>query len=172
MRVTILAAVAENGVIGRDGGLPWRLSSDLKRFKADTMGKPIIMGRKTWSGLGRPLPGRLNIVVSRDENFQADGAVIVHALPDAIDLATAHASEMDGIDEICIIGGGQIYAQGLPLADRLSITHVLTRVEGDTRFPAIDPAVWDVVSSQAFDAGEKDSHATRHAVYARHGASR
>ena len=167
MRVVIHVAVAQNGVIGREGGLPWRLSSDLKRFKADTLGKPVIMGRKTWAGLGKPLPGRLNIVVTRDRAFRAEGAEVAGSIEDAIALATVRARCMAGIDEICVIGGGEIYGQALARTDSLHITHVLAEVEGDTRFPDIDPAVWREVSSEALPAGERDSHATRHAVYER-----
>lgn len=167
MRVTVYAAVAENGVIGREGGLPWRLSSDLRRFKADTMGKPVVMGRKTWEGLGRPLPGRLNIVVTRDPAFRAEGAEVVGSLDDAIRLGSARGRCMPGADEICIVGGGEIYRQAVPIADRLCITHVLAAPEGDTRFPAIDPDVWRLVRSEDFPAGEKDTHATRYAVYRR-----
>ena len=167
MDIAIYVAIAENGVIGREGGLPWRLSSDLKRFKAGTMGKPIIMGRKTWQGLGRPLPGRLNIVVTRDRSFRAEGAEVAASLADAIALAKARARCMAGADEICVIGGGEIYTQALPLADRLNVTHVLGEVDGDTRFPPIDPKIWRVVSTEDFPAGEKDTHATRHTVYER-----
>jgi dihydrofolate reductase len=165
--IAIYVAIAENGVIGREGGLPWRLSSDLKRFKAGTMGKPIIMGRKTWQGLGRPLPGRLNIVVTRDRAFRAEGAEVAASLEDAIVLAKARARCMAGAEEICVIGGGEIYAQALPLADRLKVTHVLGEVEGDTRFPPIDPEIWQLASTEDFPAGEKDTHATRYAVYER-----
>lgn len=168
MDVAIYVATAENGVIGRDNGLPWRLSSDLKRFKEDTMGKPIVMGRKTWESFPkRPLPGRLNIVVTRDREFRAEGADVVHSLEDAITLATARGRCMAGADEICVIGGGEIYRQALPLADRLHVTHVLTSPDGDTRFPAIDPSIWGVTSSLEVPAGEKDSHATRYTIYER-----
>ena len=168
MDVVIHVAIAENGVIGREGDLPWRLSSDLRRFKAETMGKPIVMGRKTWESFPkRPLPGRLNIVVTRDPSYRAEGAEIVHSLEDALTLARARGRCMAGADEICIIGGGQIYAQALPLADRLHVTHVKASVDGDTRFPPIDPAIWEAVSSDDLPAGEKDSHATRHVVYER-----
>ncbi len=167
MDIAIYVAIAENGVIGREGGLPWRLSSDLKRFKAGTMGKPIIMGRKTWQGLGRPLPGRLNIVVTRDRSFRAEGAEVAASLADAITLAKARARCMAGADEICVIGGGEIYAQALPLADRLYVTHVLGEVDGDTRFPPIDLEIWRIVGNDDFPAGEKDTHATRHTVYER-----
>ncbi|PTE09029.1 dihydrofolate reductase [Mesorhizobium helmanticense] len=167
MDVAIYVAIAENGVIGRDGGLPWRLSSDLKRFKADTMGKPIIMGRKTYEGIGRPLPGRLNIVVTRDTGWRAEGVEIAHSLDDAIRLANVRGRCMAGVDEICVIGGGEIYAQALPLADRLHVTHVLAAVDGDAHFPAIDPDFWHIVRSEDVPAGEKDSHATRYSVYER-----
>jgi dihydrofolate reductase len=168
MDVVIHVAIAENGVIGRDGGLPWRLSTDLKRFKAETMGRPIVMGRKTWESFPkRPLPGRVNIIVTRDPAYRAEGAEVVHSLPDALTLARARGRCMAGVDEICVIGGGEIYAQALPLADRLSITHVKAAVDGDTRFPPIDPETWRIVSAEDVPAGEKDSHPTRHVVYER-----
>ncbi len=168
MLVGIYAAVAENGVIGRDGGLPWRLSTDLKRFKAGTMGKPIVMGRKTWESFPkRPLPGRLNIVVTRDSDYRADGAEVVGSLQDALTLARTKGRCMVGADEICIIGGGEIYRQAISVADRLHLTHVLAEVDGDTVFPAVDPEIWEIVSTDGTPAGEKDSHATRYTVYAR-----
>ncbi len=171
MHVAIYVAIAENGVIGREGGLPWRLSSDLKRFKEGTMGKPIVMGRKTWESFPRkPLPGRVNIVVTRDRTYRAEGAETVASLKDAIALAEIRARCMTGADDICVIGGGQIYAQALPIADRLHVTHVLATIEGDTVFPDIDPAVWRLVSAQDFPAGDKDTHATRYAVYERRAA--
>lgn len=163
MKITIYVAMAENNVIGKDGGMPWRLSTDLQRFKASTLGKPIIMGRKTWESFPkRPLPGRRNIVITREQAYQAEGADVVGSLDDALALARSS----DGSD-ICIIGGGQIYAQAMSIADRLDVTHVLARPEGDTTFPGIDPNVWQVVSSTDYPAGEKDSHATRHVVYER-----
>ncbi|CAN7504237.1 dihydrofolate reductase [Mesorhizobium sp. LjNodule214] len=165
MDIAIYVAIAENGVIGRDGGLPWRLSTDLKRFKADTMGKPIIMGRKTYEGIGRPLPGRLNIVVTRDKAWRAEGVEIANSLDEAIKLANVRGRCMAGADEICMVGGGEIYAQALPLADRLHVTHVLASVDGDAHFPPIDPETWAVVSAEDVPAGEKDSHATRYTVY-------
>lgn len=171
MLVAIYVAIAENGVIGSKGGLPWRLSSDLKRFKAGTMGKPIIMGRKTWESFPkRPLPGRPNIVVSRDRAYRAEGGETAPSLQDAITLATIRGRCMAAADEICVIGGGEIYKQALPLADRLHITHVLAKVDGDTVFPPIDPEIWYQVSAEDFPAGEKDSHATRYAVYERRAA--
>ena len=167
MDVAIYVAIADNGVIGRDGGLPWRLSTDLKRFKADTMGKPIIMGRKTYEGIGRPLPGRLNIVVTRDRTWRAQGVDTANSLDEAIKLANVRGRCMAGADEICVVGGGEIYAQALPLADRLHVTHVLACVDGDAHFPAIDPDTWRIVSAEDVPAGEKDSHATRYTVYER-----
>ena len=125
MFVSIHVAIAENGVIGREGGLPWRLSTDLKRFKADTLGKPIVMGRKTWDSFPRrPLPDRLNILVTRDAALRADGAEVAHSLEDALTLARIRGRCMAGVDEICVIGGAQIYAQALPLARRGSATLV------------------------------------------------
>jgi dihydrofolate reductase len=171
MHLSIHVAIAENGVIGREGGLPWRLSTDLKRFKAETMGKPVIVGRKTLESFPkRPLPGRLNIVVTRDKAYRAEGGETVPSLKDAITLATARARCTAGVDEICVIGGGEIYAQALPLADRLHVTHVLAKVDGDTVFPPIDPEIWYLASAEDFPAGEKDTHATRYAVYERRAA--
>jgi dihydrofolate reductase len=166
MDIAIYVAIAENGVIGRDGGLPWRLSADMRRFKADTMGKPIVMGRKTWESFPRkPLPGRQNIVITRDRAYRAEGAEIVHSLEEA--LARAREGDMAAAGETGVIGGAEIFAQALPLADRLHITHVLASVEGDVLFPPIDPAEWRVIRQQDIPAGEKDSHATRYAVYER-----
>lgn len=167
MNIALVVAVAENGVIGREGGLPWKLSSDLKRFKADTMGKPIVMGRKTYESIGRALPGRLSIVVTRNPGWRAEGVEAVQSLGDALTLATARARCMAGADEICVIGGGEIFAQAFPMATRLYVTHVLAGIEGDTFLPEIDPSIWREVRSEAFPAGEKDSHATRYAIYER-----
>ncbi len=167
MIVAIYVAIAENGVIGREGGLPWRLSTDLKRFKADTIGKPVIMGRKTYESIGRLLPGRLNIIVTRDKTYRVEGGEVTNSLEDAIKLATVRTRCSGGVEEVCIIGGGQIYEQALPLTDRLHVTHVLASVEGDARFPPIDPAIWKAVRSEDTPAGEKDSHATRYTVYER-----
>lgn len=168
MKIGLYVAIAENGVIGRDNGLPWRLSTDLQRFKATTMGKPIIAGRKTWESFPRrPLPGRPNIVISRDPAYVAEGADVVAGVDEALLLAERKLQQMPGIDEVCILGGGEIYRQMLPRADRLYVTHVLAEVDGDTRFPAIEADEWDLVSSQTFPEGERDSHATRYAIYER-----
>ncbi|MCO5145972.1 MAG: dihydrofolate reductase [Aquamicrobium sp.] len=163
MRIRLVVAVAENGVIGRDGGMPWRLSTDMKRFKATTMGKPVVMGRKTWESFPkRPLPGRHNVVITRDPAYAAEGASVAASLEDALALARA-----EGAQEVCVIGGGEIYAAALPLADSLDVTHILVEIDGDTRFPAIDPAIWREASSENFPPGDRDSHATRHVVYER-----
>jgi len=166
MRTVIHVAAAENGVIGRQGELPWRLSSDLKRFKAATMGKPVIMGRKTWEGLGRPLPGRLNIVVTRDPTYAAEGADVVRSVEAGLARGRVWAQQA-GVDEICVIGGGEIYRQALPLADTLHVTHVLAAPEGDAHFPPVDPMRWRAVATQELPAGERDSEPTRHVVYER-----
>ncbi|MBL8583123.1 MAG: dihydrofolate reductase [Rhizobiaceae bacterium] len=166
MDIVIHAAVADNGVIGREGGLPWRLSTDMKRFKAGTMGRPVIMGRKTWESFPkRPLPGRLNIVITRDPGFPAEGAETAASLEDALTLARVRSRCMTGADEICVIGGGQIYAQAMGLADRLAITHVHAKPDGDTHFPAIDPCLWRAVSREDVPAGDKDSHTTSFILY-------
>lgn len=161
MTVTIYVAIAENGVIGRDGGMPWRLSTDMQRFKASTMGKPIVMGRKTWESFPkRPLPGRRNIVITGDNDYRAEGADLAGSLDEALNLAGS-------ADEVCVIGGGQIYAQAFSLADRLDVTHILAEIEGDTKFPEITSGQWAVVSQQDVPAGEKDTHPTRHVIYER-----
>ncbi len=159
MAISIVVAVAENGVIGRDNGLPWRLSTDMKRFKALTMDKPIVMGRKTWEGMPRkPLPGRRNIVVTRNDGYEAEGAEVFGSLPEAIAAAGPDA---------CIIGGGQIYAQGMDHARVLHVTHVETAADGDVVFPEIDPAIWTIASEERVPSGEKDEFATRYTVYER-----
>ncbi|MEZ5792007.1 MAG: dihydrofolate reductase [Nitratireductor sp.] len=167
MEIALVVAVGENGVIGADGGLPWRLPSDLKRFKSVTMGKPIIMGRKTWQSIGKALPGRANIVVTRDGEFRAEGADVTSSLEDAITLAGVRARCSGGAGEICIIGGGRIYADAMALADRLYVTHVKAAPQGDTFFPAIDPDVWQVVSTEKIEASERDSAQMQFVVYER-----
>jgi len=134
-RLTLIAAVAKNGVIGKSSAIPWRLPEDLQRFKALTMGHPIIMGRKTWLSLGRPLPGRRNIVISRDGDYSAPGAEV------AVSLAAAVAACAD-VDEVFVIGGAEIYAQALPLADCLQLTEIARDFAGDTHFPTIDRNRW------------------------------
>lgn len=131
MKLTLIVAVADNGVIGRQNELPWRLPEDLKRFKALTMGKPIVMGRKTFESIGKPLPGRTNIVVSRQAGLSLPGCVVVDSLAAAL-AAAGH------VDEVMIIGGGEIYRQALAQADCVQLTEVHAAIEGDARFPALD----------------------------------
>ena len=164
--LALVAAVARNGVIGAEGSMPWRLSTDLKRFRQLTLGKPVIMGRRTFTSLKKPLAGRLNIVVTRDPEFRADGAVVVRSLDEALDRASEWASA-NGASEIMVIGGGEIYGQAIGRADRLYLTHVDAAPGGDTHFPAIDQAEWREVSRTRVEAGETDSAATELAVYER-----
>jgi len=142
MKISLIAAMAENHVIGRNNQLPWRLPADLKRFKALTMGKPIVMGRKTWESLGRPLPGRTNIVITRDIGYQAEGCVVVHSIDQALEVAA-------GSDEVMVIGGEKLYQQVLDRADRLYLTLVKSDVEGDTWFPEFDLTQWREVQREA-----------------------
>ncbi len=163
--IVLLAAVAENGVIGRDNALPWRLSTDLKRFKALTLGKPVVMGRKTYLSIGRPLPGRTNIVASRDGSFGASG-VLAGELGPALAAARGDALRR-GTDEIVVIGGTDIFTQTMPLADRLEITHVHARPEGDTFFPAIDVKLWREAARSEHPAGPKDEAPFSYVTYIR-----
>jgi len=157
MRISMIVAVAENGVIGKDNDLPWRLSSDLKYFKQVTGGKPVLMGRKTWESLPRrPLPNRPNIVITRDTTYEADGAHVVASVEDAIAKAGALLSTGEG-DEAVIMGGAQIYKAGYAFADRLYYTQVHANVEGDTYFDEVDLSEWREVSRDRQAAGEKDS---------------
>jgi len=161
--LALVVAVAKNGVIGMEGGMPWHLSTDLKRFKRDTLGKPVIMGRRTFESIGKALPGRLNIVVSRSEFVAAD---TVHAtsINAAMFLAEGWARENDA-KEICVIGGGQIYNETLPLASRLYVTHVMAEPDGDTRFPEISEAEWTPIEREEVPRGKKDSAETLYVVY-------
>jgi len=148
MRLSLIVAIAENGVIGASGGLPWRLPEDMKRFKALTMSKPVIMGRKTWESLPkRPLPGRQNIVISRKPDYAAEGARVVPDLDSALWAAAA-------VEEVMIIGGAEIYALALPKADRIYLTEVAARPLGDTVFPSFDRAAWREASRTAHPASE------------------
>lgn len=156
--IALVVARAKNGVIGRDGGLPWRLRSDLQRFKQVTFGKPCIMGRKTWESLPlQPLPGRLNLVLTRDGSFEALGAVVVQSLSEALSMAREQATE-DAVDEICVIGGTALFEATLPRARRLYLTDVDAEPEGDAVFPALDESQWTEVSREAHPAGERDDH--------------
>jgi dihydrofolate reductase len=147
MILALVAAVAENRVIGRAGGLPWHIPGDLKLFKKTTMGKPIIMGRKTWESLGRALPGRTNIVITRKPTYQASGAEVTGSLDQAVAVA-----RLSGADEIMVIGGAEIYRQALPKADRLYLTEIALSPEGDAYFPNFDKTGWPETSRQFFPA--------------------
>ena len=152
MKISIIVAMDEQRVIGNENRLPWRLPADLKHFRAVTMGKPIIMGRKTWESIGRPLPGRTNIVVTRDRDYVAGGCVVVHSLEDALDAACDHAEAM-------VIGGGEFYRQVLPQASTLYMTRVHGTFEGDAFFPALDESQWHEVEREDFDADADNPHA-------------
>src|SRR3546814_79950 len=145
MRIALIVARAENGIIGRAGGLPWRLPGDMRFFKEATMGKPVVMGRKTFEPIGSPLKGRANIVVTSHPAFPAAGVQVTHELETALDLARRIAAA-DGAAEVMVIGGAQIYRQALPHADRVYLTEVHAEPEGDARFPALDPTAWREVS--------------------------
>lgn len=152
-------ARARNGVIGRDGDLPWRLKSDLAIFKRVTTGKPVIMGRKTWDSLPvKPLPGRLNIVLSRDGSFQPDRAVVCERFNEAIELAREQAED-DGATEVCVIGGLALFELALPKARRIYLTEVDAEPEGDVIMPPIDETQWKEVSREEHPAGPDDDHA-------------
>ena len=155
-QIFLIASVAENGVIGANGAMPWRLKSDLRRLKALTLGKPVVMGRKTFDSIGRPLPGRTNIVVTRDPDFRSPGVVVTGAVADAMAIATGDALRRFAT-EIAVIGGAEIYAQSIGSADRLEITEVHARPDGDTYFPAIDASDWEEVARQRNSAGPDDS---------------
>ncbi|MET0605581.1 MAG: dihydrofolate reductase [Beijerinckiaceae bacterium] len=165
--IVIVAAMGRNRVIGRDNAMPWRMPTDLKRYRRLTMGKPMVMGRKTFLSIGRPLPGRESIVLTRDAGFVApDGVHVASSLEAALSLATARAAAMEA-DEIIIAGGGDIYAQAIDLADRLHITEIDAAPEGDARFPEIDGSRFREVGREAHPAAPPDDHAFSFVDYAR-----
>ena len=162
--VSLIVAMTPLGVIGRDNDLPWRLPDDLKRFKALTMGKPVIMGRRTWDSIGRPLPGRTSIVLSRSARFMPQGAIVVPDLERALDAAGA-------VDEAFVIGGAQVYALALPFAQRLYLTLVHGDVPGDARFPTVDPQQWREIERSERPADERHAFAMTFSVLERTGAA-
>lgn len=168
--LAIIVAVAENRVIGRDNALPWHLPEDLRHFKRVTMGKPIVMGRRTFESIGKPLPGRTNIVVTRNLAFQAPGAEVVSSVAEAITLAR-HTAGRDGVAEAVVIGGAEIYAAVLPQADRLYVTEVHARVEGDAKLPSIDWTQWREVSREYHAAESGQRHAFSIVCYERPAAA-
>jgi dihydrofolate reductase len=166
IEIALVVAVADNGVIGAEGAIPWRLKTDLQRFKALTVGKPVVMGRKTFLSLRRPLPGRTNIVMTRDADFRAPGAVVTTSLEQALAVAKGDALRRF-VTEIAVIGGAEIYAQWMGQADRLEVTEVRANPAGDTRFAPIDKAAWDEVARTENPAGPDDSAAFSFVTYRR-----
>ncbi|MGH8259422.1 MAG: dihydrofolate reductase [Steroidobacteraceae bacterium] len=161
MSISLIVAVAENDVIGRAGGLPWHLSDDLKRFKALTMGKPMLMGRKTFESIGRPLPGRTSLVLTRTAGWAAPaGAIVVTSMPEAIE-RTRDAPEL------AVIGGAEVFRLALPHARRIDLTRVHARVDGDTFFPPLDPREWRECSREEHPADERNAYATTFSVLER-----
>lgn len=164
-RISLIAAIAENGVIGANGKIPWRLSTDMRRFKQLTIGKPVIMGRKTADSLGVPLVDRSNIVVTSSDLWEPE-FIRVTSIDEAFEVARS-ALDQTGGNEIFVIGGGQLYAETIARADRLYITRVAAAPEGDTFFPPFDEDDWKVVESEAVPAGERDSAASTFIIYDR-----
>lgn len=155
--VSIVVAVADNGVIGRGNALPWDLPDDLQYFKRTTMGRPIVMGRKTFESIGRPLPGRLNIILTRDPSWTALGVSVASSIEQAIDLAEGQAF-IDGADSVMVIGGAEVYRQALPFASRAFVTRVHGQVDGDAFFDLDEIASWREVARERIPAGEHNSH--------------
>lgn len=167
MRKALIAAMSQNRVIGRNNQLPWHLPGDLKYFKQATMGKPIIMGRKTWDSIGRPLPGRMNVVISRNPEWKAPaGTVGAPSLNEALKKACAHA-ELEGGDEVMIIGGGQIYAEALATVDRMYITKVHADIDGDAFFPEVNWEEWEEIGREDFSASDNNPYDYSFVVYQR-----
>jgi len=162
----LIVAAADNNVIGHDGKMPWHISSELKYFRARTLGKPVIMGRKTFQSIGKPLPGRDNIVISRDASFSAAGTTVATSLDAAIAAAQV-AAAASGAQEIMVIGGSDIFRQALPLADRIYLTRVAATPAGDTFFPALDPLQWKRVGQSEIPANEADRIRATACVYER-----
>jgi dihydrofolate reductase len=166
MKIVLVAAIGENNVIGREGQLPWRLKSDLQHFRRVTLNRPVVMGRKTYESIGKPLKDRTNIVLTKDLGLIAPGCVLSTSLEGAIGFARQDA-EKRGVDEIMIIGGSDVFATMMPRAARLEITHVHASPQGDVLFPPIDPAMWGEVSREEVKAGPDDSADFAVAVYER-----
>ena len=165
--IALVVAVADNGAIGRGGDLPWRLSSDLKQFRKLTLGKPVIMGRRTFELLGRVLDQRVNIVLSRDPDFDVPGVVVARSFEDALARARKAADEA-GVDEIMVIGGEDVFRAALPLAGRIYLTEVHAHPNADTWFPEFDASAWCEVSREAHEPGPKDDHPFSFVMLERH----
>ena len=168
--IVLVVAVAENGVIGRDNKLPWRIKSDLKFFKSVTMDRPVVMGRKTYDSIGKPLPGRTNIVITRRPDFAAPGILVAPGVEPALAAARGDALRR-GADTIAVIGGTEIFAQTLPLADRIILTLVHAKPVGDTYFPDLDPAVWREAERLPQLKGPDDEYGFTIVHYQRAGAA-
>ena len=151
MKISLIVAVAENGIIGTGGTMPWHITEDFRHFKEVTLGHSVIMGRKTYESIGRPLPRRRNIVITRNAELRFEGCEMATSLEAALAMC-------EGEEEVFVIGGGEIYRQAMPLAHKLYITHVGVRAEGDTRFPDIDPTVWHEVRREEFARGSEFPH--------------
>ncbi len=166
MHISLIVAVTENGVIGKDNKLLWALPSDMQRFVKLTMGKPIIMGRKTFQSIGKPLKGRDNIVITADQSFQAKDAFVVNSVEQALTKAKECAQKRE-VEEIMVIGGEQIYQQTLELASSVCLSLVHTHLKGDAFFPALDETIWQEVSRELFSADEKHNYDYSYIVYTR-----
>ncbi|HEX8615960.1 MAG TPA: dihydrofolate reductase [Thermoanaerobaculia bacterium] len=167
MKITLIAALSTNNVIGRNNQVPWCQRADLKRYKSLTMGHHLITGRKTYESVGRPLPGRTTVVITRDTAYRADGVIVVHSLDEALRVA-----EAAGESEAFINGGAEIYTQALHLADRMQLTRIHAEVEGDTFFPEFDDVTeWRLIDSEHYEADEKNDHPYTFLVYERAGAA-
>ena len=153
MKISMIAAMAHDRVIGKDNQMPWHMPADLAHFKRVTLGKPVLMGRKTFESIGRPLPGRRNLVISRNPNYQAEGIEVVGSVEAALALLAGSS-----VEELMVIGGGHLYAEMLPSADCLYLTRIDLAVEGDTRFPAFDDGQWQRVDCESHPADEKNPH--------------
>jgi len=164
MHISFVVAVAENGIIGDGNKLPWRLPSDLKRFRKLTMGKPIVMGRKTFLSIGKPLDGRANIILSRDQEFSVEGTLVAQTVEAALELGKREASSKD-VDEIMIIGGAEIYKAFMPHATRIYYTLVHAEPAGDASFPALDFSLWKEVERELVNAGPKDCYDFSNLLY-------
>lgn len=166
MRTALIVAMARNRVIGRNNALPWYLPEDLRYFKRVTLGKPVIMGRRTHESIGRALPGRQNLVITRNPDWQGEGVAVTGSLEEALRRARAQA-EIDGVEEVVVMGGSQIYADALPLTDRLYITEVHAEVEGDTWFPEMDWDQWEEIEREDFEASDNNPYPYSLVVYDR-----
>ena len=162
MKISMIAAMAHDRVIGKDNQMPWHLPADLAHFKRVTLGKPVLMGRKTFESIGRPLPGRRNLVISRNPGYQAEGIEVVGSVEAALALLASSA-----VSELMVIGGGHLYAELLPSADCLYLTQIDLAVEGDTRFPAFDDGQWQRIDSESHQADEKNPHPYRFETWQR-----